>query len=156
MKYTSAPLTPFLATLPQDAPVGSPRHSLVSNSTPLLSICASIACALLNSLAALFSTAVVCFQSFADSFAKTPGVGVLFANAPAPQFRLAPVFKNLQIPPPATSISMPRVFIYLEIPHPATTLFSHRYKSPGCGVTRERESPRFARAGTRRSTPLQL
>ena len=36
----------------------------------------SCACALFISLCALFRTPILCFQSFADSFAKTPGWGV--------------------------------------------------------------------------------
>ena len=37
--------------------------------------CSSITCALLNSLAALFRARTLCFQQFADSFAKMPGWG---------------------------------------------------------------------------------
>ncbi len=36
--------------------------------------CCSIICALFNSLAALFRTRALCFQQFAHSFAKMPGV----------------------------------------------------------------------------------
>src|SRR6266478_3147308 len=41
-----------------------------------LSPLSPIACRLLNSLASLFRAPVLCFQCFAASFSKTPGVGV--------------------------------------------------------------------------------
>jgi hypothetical protein len=75
MKYWPTLLTPFLAALAQNPSQRSRHHSLVSRTSQTLNVCASTACALLNSLVALFSTAVVCFQELADSFAKTPGVG---------------------------------------------------------------------------------
>src|SRR5216684_2061730 len=55
---------------------------LTLSSAPLpLSPFPPIACALLNSLAALFRLPVLCFQCFADSFRKTPGgVGVALAS----------------------------------------------------------------------------
>src|SRR5216684_8399516 len=76
MKYPTSPLSPFLAALlcirrrmrilsEQREPKGLDQ---LSARTP-------IACALLNSLASLFPLALVCFQSFADSFGKTPGGG---------------------------------------------------------------------------------
>jgi hypothetical protein len=37
-------------------------------------------CALLNSLAALFATPILCFQQFAHSFCKMPGVGMSLAS----------------------------------------------------------------------------
>jgi hypothetical protein len=37
----------------------------------------SLTCGLFISLCALFRTPILCFQSLADSFAKTPGVGTL-------------------------------------------------------------------------------
>ena len=43
----------------------------------------SCACALFISLCALFRAPILCFQSFADSFAKTPGVGVEHLFAPS-------------------------------------------------------------------------
>jgi len=82
MKYPASPLTPFLASLPQNFPDCSLPHSRVSRIAQAVSARVSMSCALLNSLVALFSTAVVCFQEFARSFAKTPGVGV-----PRPQLR---------------------------------------------------------------------
>src|SRR5260370_23055379 len=73
MKYPASHLTPFLATLLQE-----PRHPfrcqlLPSRTGQGLSAGASSACALLNSLVALFSTPILCFQRLAHSFAKTPG-----------------------------------------------------------------------------------
>jgi hypothetical protein len=76
MKYPARSLTPSLATLPQDVPLCSPRHLLVSIPFPVLSTCKSTACALLNSLASLFATPFLCFQLLADSFAKRGGGGV--------------------------------------------------------------------------------
>ena len=76
MKYRTSPLTPFLAAVPQNSLHCLLAHSRVSRTPQALSDCASMPCALLNSLVALFSTAVVCFQELARSFAKTPGVGV--------------------------------------------------------------------------------
>jgi hypothetical protein len=73
MKYPASLLTSFLATLSQDVPLGSRRHPRVSILSTLLSACASIACALLKSLASLFATPFLYFQSVADSFCKKPG-----------------------------------------------------------------------------------
>jgi hypothetical protein len=78
MKYPPAPLTPFVAALPQKAPISFRSRSLISHQGAPLSVHASIACSLLNSLASLFATPLLCFQSFADSFVKTGGVGVPF------------------------------------------------------------------------------
>src|SRR5260221_11064082 len=82
MKYPARSLTPSLATLPQDVPLCSPRHLLVSIPFPVLSTCKSTACALLNSLASLFATPFLCFQLLADSFAKRGGVGFPFSFSP--------------------------------------------------------------------------
>ena len=79
MKYPPAPLTPFLASPPRIR-----RRTHIPNEQrepkdhqPTLS--ASIACRLLNSLASLFSTPFLYFQSLAASFRKTPGVwGTVF------------------------------------------------------------------------------
>ena len=76
MKYGTRRLTPFLAALPQNFLHYLLAHSRVSRAAQTLSARASMPCALLKSLVALFSTAVVCFQELAGSFAKTPGVGV--------------------------------------------------------------------------------
>src|SRR6202140_4367418 len=76
MNYPASHLTPFLPALPAKAPFGSGHRSLVPHTAKLLNTHGSIACTLLNSLASLFAQAFVCFQSFADSFCKTPGVGV--------------------------------------------------------------------------------
>ena len=75
MKYPNSPLTPSFATLPQNPPHRLHHPSLIPCTPKALNAYASIACALLNSLATLFSFAVVCFQELAHSFAKTPGVG---------------------------------------------------------------------------------
>jgi hypothetical protein len=80
MKYPPAPLTLCLATLLQNLPLCSRCHSLLSIPSAVLSVCPSIACALLNSLASLFATPILCFQSFTDSFAKI-GVGVPCASS---------------------------------------------------------------------------
>jgi hypothetical protein len=75
MKYPASQLTPFSATLPQKAPLPANRHSLVPRTAQPLNARASIACALLKALVALFSAPVLCFQRLAHSFAKTTGVG---------------------------------------------------------------------------------
>ena len=74
MKYPTSPLTPFFAALPQNSLHRLLAHSRVSRTAQALSDRVSMACALLNSLVALFLTPVVCFQELARSFAKTPGV----------------------------------------------------------------------------------
>src|SRR5579864_1668847 len=76
MNYPASHLTPFLPALPAKAPFASGHRSLVPHTAKLLNTHSSIACTLLNSLASLFAHAFLCFQSFADSFCKTPGVGV--------------------------------------------------------------------------------
>src|SRR5216683_2919729 len=50
------------------------------------------ACALLNSLAALFPTPVLCFQQLRDSFCKTPGVAYPLRNS-----SVAPKRKNASL-----------------------------------------------------------
>src|SRR6266851_9281801 len=50
------------------------------------------ACALLNSLAALFPTPVLCFQQLPHSFRKTPGVAYPFGNS-----SVAPKRKNASL-----------------------------------------------------------
>src|SRR5713226_4459629 len=47
-----------------------------SPDTPALSLRVSEICGLFNSLCALFTTPILYFQQLADSFRKTPGVGV--------------------------------------------------------------------------------
>ena len=75
MKYTPAPLTPFLAVLPRKSRHPFRCQLLPSRTAKGLSASASIACALLNSLVALFATPVLYFQWLAASFRKTPGFG---------------------------------------------------------------------------------
>ena len=74
MKYPPAPLTPFLASPPRNRrKTQFPNEQReLKDHQPTLS--ASIACRLLNSLASLFSTPFLYFQSLAASFRKTPGV----------------------------------------------------------------------------------
>src|SRR6266849_1737444 len=76
MKYPPAPLTPFFTSLPLTRPHRFLRHARPSRTAQVLSAAASIACALLNSLASLFAAAVLYFQSLAHSFAEHPGYGV--------------------------------------------------------------------------------
>src|SRR5882757_2922962 len=74
MKYPPTPLTPFFASPPRigrRTHIPNEQHELKDHQ-PTLSV--SIACRLLNSLASLFSTPFLCFQSLAASFRKTPGV----------------------------------------------------------------------------------
>ena len=150
MKYWPTLLTPFLAALAQNRPQRSRHHSLVSRTSQTLNVCASTACALLNSLVALFSTAVVCFQELADSFAKTPGVGVpraapspLAARSPrallktATPFRLACVFNNLQIPRSSHHRSACLAFSNTYKSLFAQPLSFHIHtKCRGCGIRR--------------------
>src|SRR5260370_930124 len=75
MKYPASRLTPFLAALPSKARISFHYRSLISHQGTRLSAYVSIACSLLNSLASLFATPSLYFQSFADSFVKTPGGG---------------------------------------------------------------------------------
>jgi hypothetical protein len=74
MKYPAAQLTPFL---PSPLCIRRRMHILteqrdLKDLDPTLS--ASIACRLLKSLASLFPSPFLYFQSFAASFRKTPGV----------------------------------------------------------------------------------
>jgi hypothetical protein len=79
MKYQPAPLSPSLAALPQRAPTSFRDRLLTSHSGAPLSRHASIACRLLESLASLFPSPFLYFQSFAASFRKTRGVwGTVF------------------------------------------------------------------------------
>jgi hypothetical protein len=79
MKYPAAQLTPFL---PSPLCIRRRMHILteqrdLKDLDPTLS--ASIACRLLKSLASLFPSPFLYFQSFAASFRKTPGVwGTVF------------------------------------------------------------------------------
>jgi hypothetical protein len=65
-------------------------HPLLANQLNFCASCAnsfsSIICALFNSLAALFRARFLCFQQFAHSFTKTPGVG---GGHPDPTFGLS-------------------------------------------------------------------
>src|SRR6266404_3152414 len=65
-------------------PSGLPALCVYASKALVRLICASLVnpfvsntCALFFSLAALFHTRSLCFQWFADSFAKYPGVGVI-------------------------------------------------------------------------------
>jgi hypothetical protein len=173
MKYPSAPLTPFLAALPQ-----KPRHPfrcqlLPSRIAQGLSAGASIACALLNSLVALFQPLSFVFNGLRPLFAKHPGWGYperfcrltrVGCHSPTPlrSLRLFTpssegcgiicnglsrsfVFITLQIPPFLASINMPRLFTKLQIPRRANSFFSHRYKSTGVSPTSSRHSPLVTR-----------
>jgi hypothetical protein len=145
MKYPPALLTPFLAALPQKAPISFHCSSLISHQGTPLSAHTSIACSLLNSLAALFATPVLCFQSFADSFAKTGGYGGTLRLSPCSfipsalregQLHFCPafVFKNLQIPLRACPPTPLFIFSHLRIPWRANPFVSHPYKTAGCAV----------------------
>jgi hypothetical protein len=142
MKYPPALLTPFLAALPSKAPISFHYRSLISHQGTPLSAYASIACSLLNSLASLFATPFLYFQSFADSFVKTGGVGVpctFFSFTPSAfregQLHFCPafVFKNLQIPLRACP-HRPLFFMHLQISWRANPFVSHPYKTAGCAV----------------------
>jgi hypothetical protein len=90
MKYPPAPLTPFLAAL---LCIRRRMHTLneqreLKGFDPL-TLSTSISCALLNSLASLFASPLVCYQSFAASFFKTPGWG--YSATPPRSPRLAAV-----------------------------------------------------------------
>src|SRR5437899_10667340 len=134
MKYPPAPLTPFLAPPPRirrRTHIPNEQRELKDHQ-PTLS--ASIACRLLKSLASLFSTPFLYFQSLAASFRKTPGVwGTVFPcgasafSAPLRyhlQFLSRSFFsRTYELPPPTPSICIPCVFIQLQIPFFATRLF---------------------------------
>jgi hypothetical protein len=132
MKYPPTLLTPFLAALPSKAPISFRSRSLISQQGTPLSAHASIACSLLNSLASLFATPSLYFQSFEDSFVKTPGGGGAVTSSSQTPFLLAFVFKNLQIPLRACPPKPLLIFSHLQIPWRANSFFSHRYKLPGC------------------------
>src|SRR6266404_3839736 len=95
------------------------------------------------SLFALFSTlASFVFNSLRTLFAKHRGWGYLW-GIPAPSaplryhlpFFVGPLFsstyKSLLVTHRSATLS---VFRHLQIPFPATSLYSHLYKTPGCGI----------------------
>src|SRR5258705_6249291 len=95
MKYPPAPLTPFFASPPRigrRTHIPNEQHELKDHQ-PTLS--ASIACRLLNSLASLFSTPFLYFQSLAASFRKTPGCGVPCFPATPPRSPRLPAVTRL-------------------------------------------------------------
>ena len=115
MKYPPAPLTPFLAALPQNAPPSFRCHRPVAETRKPRSCVSSTAWPLLISLASLFATPPLSFQSFTASFLKTPGVGVsgrkpgerqrpsrfprlTSHQTPVTSLRPCPVLNNLRIP----------------------------------------------------------
>src|ERR1700758_871213 len=120
MKY---PPTPFLPALCIRRRMHILNEQRERKDLDPLTRSASIACTLLNSLASLFATPLVCFQSFAASFPKTPGVGwgcgflcETSAFSASLRYRLQPLprclfFNNLQIAPSPPSICIPRIFI---------------------------------------------
>ncbi|SRR6266404_1483510 len=136
MKYAASRLTPFLAALPSKARISFHYRSLISHQGTRLSAYVSIACSLLNSLASLFATPSLYFQS------KHPGVvGVpctFFSFTPSAfregQLHFCPafVFKNLQIPRRACPPTPLFIFSHLQIPWRANSFVSHPYKLPGC------------------------
>src|SRR6267378_5314006 len=75
MEYLPDPLTPFLAS-----PLSIRRRTHIPNEQRELkdhqpTLSASMGCRLLKSLASLFSTPFLYFQSLAASFARIPGGG---------------------------------------------------------------------------------
>ena len=124
MKYPPAPLTPFLAALPQNPPHRFRPHSLVPRTAKALSAHSSIACALFELSCRSFFNAALCFQSLAHSFAKHRG-GVLFCDTSAlstslyPEPRgvryrcsrwIGPLFSRTYELPPATHRFASRAF----------------------------------------------
>src|SRR5229473_729411 len=75
-----------------------------------------------TSLCALFRTPFLCFQSFAASFSKTPGVGGTSARCLG-----VGACSGLANP----GLCSPFVFILLRIHFPATPFLSHPYKTLG-------------------------
>ena len=133
MKYSPAPLTPSFATLPQNPPRLFRYHSPVSYAAQTLNTYASIACALLNSLAALFATPILCFQSLAASFAKYRGVGcpgtqTMASMWPYLRFHESPLTKDQSL------LFAPRLFSrtyksLLSHHRSACAAFSNTYRS---------------------------
>ena len=93
-------------------PCGQPRS---------VSLAVSWYCALLNSLAALFATPILCFQQLARSFAKTPGVGVPRNVG----------FHRPRVTGHQSRLCPPFVFMTLRIAFPGSALFSQRSELPG-------------------------
>jgi hypothetical protein len=174
MKYPPASLTPFLATL---LCIRRKMHILSEPSEPKHdqpSARASIACALLNSLVALFSAPVLSFQWLAHSFAETPGVGVSRSDGwtlggrrrrlPMPEtvLRAARVGSPSATPPRSLRLcgiicrgsGRSFVFITLQIPLRTTSFFSHRYKMPGCGTLRSSWPPRVSPSPDSKAFPV--
>ena len=102
--------------------------------TPALSPYVSEICGLFNSLCALFSTPVVCFQQLADSFCKTPGVGVPLCDAA----RCTGAQKCLSVSPlPATlthSLSRKSFSLPLLRKHPGYGCHGCSYSAPICSA----------------------
>jgi len=131
MKYLPAPLTPFLASTPDNS------HPLQINPSPIAFLGRNSNTAVSYSYKLLVvakKSELLCNQANPNSFTKTPGVGggvplrhlrVLCVSALSfavvtPVF----VFKSLQIAPFTPSICIPFIFINLQIAFFATRLFS--------------------------------
>src|SRR5258706_8291111 len=75
MECPASPANPFSSDTYVEKRPSISCHPRFSISAAALSSSSSRACRLLKSLASLFATPLVCFQSVADSLCKTPGVG---------------------------------------------------------------------------------
>ena len=132
MKYPPAPLTPFLAALPQNARPSLRCHRLVAKTRKPRSSVSSTACPLLNSPAPLLATPPLSFQSLTASFLKTPGVG-LPSRKPGERQRPSRFPRLTSHQTPVTALCLSPVLNNLQIPpahhRPASPPFSRTYKS---------------------------
>jgi len=78
-------------------PVLSRRSLAYSPAAPTVSPHVSVICGLFNSLCALFTTRAVYFQQLADSFCKTPGVGVPMRNPALESASSRSLFSSLRV-----------------------------------------------------------
>src|SRR5882762_5172979 len=105
----------------------SPRNSVLlsrhaKHRCPVIPVL-SMACALFFSLAPLFCIPILCFQSLADSFCKTPGYGGVSALA----IHESPVTNH------GSQLCAPFVFMVLQIVFPTSSFLSQSSAlPPGC------------------------
>jgi hypothetical protein len=111
-------VSPFRSSFSPQPSVFSQRFNF-SGQPRSVSRAVSCYCALLNSLAALLATPILCFQQLAHSFVKYGGW--YLCEAPR-RYHLPVVFA-------------PFIFITLRIASPATRLFSHPCKTLGVSPT---------------------
>src|SRR5437879_3304417 len=111
MKYPTGPINLFTSDTYEETRPSISCNSRLFIPTADLSALPSIACRLLNSLASLFATPLVCFQPLAASFSKMPGVGYprqdLVHTVHALEFRSRVFSRSYELPPKTDRFASP-------------------------------------------------